>query len=218
MLKKIYQKILNALFPIYCIECKTGGIPLCVVCLNNFPRASDTGNISNISLFDYKNEVVKKSIWLLKYGGNKEVGKILAYSLYDYLLEEISEQGMFSHFQNPLVIPIPLSKKRLKDRGFNQSEIIAKEMSFIDNGVSFKLARNVLYKTKDTPNQVSVKDRHERLQNLRGCFSVKNPDTIKNRNIILIDDITTTGATIKEARKTLLGAGAKKVIAFTIAH
>jgi len=217
-LKKLYRKILNIIFPIYCVGCKKENISLCVDCINNFPSALNTSVVSDISLFDYKDETVKRSMWLLKYRGNRDIGKIFASSLYDRLLDEVSERNMFSHFHNPIMTPIPLSKKRLKERGFNQSEIIAKELSFIDNDTSFKLVADVLYKTKDTPSQVSIKDRATRLQNLRGCFSVKNPGVIKNRNIILIDDITTTGATIKEARKTLLGAGAKKVIAFTIAH
>ena len=217
-IKKIYKKILDVVFPTHCTGCKKENTPLCIDCLNNLPPAMEVNNISNVSIFDYKDTTVKNSIWFLKYGGNKEIGKIFAYSIYDRLLEEMSEQNIFSNFHDPFLIPIPLSKKRLKKRGFNQSEILAKEMSFIDGDVSFKIATNVLYKIKDTPSQVSIKDKKKRLQNLKGCFSVKNPDNIKNRNIILIDDITTTGATIAEARKTLLGAGAKKVIAFTIAH
>lgn len=213
------KKILDILFPVSCIRCKTKNTPLCKKCIQNIPPpAHNTSQTNIISIFSYKNAVTRKAISSLKYKNNKDIGKIFADLLYDIVLDELNEQNIFSNFNNPLLIPIPLSKKRLRERGFNQSELLAKEMSFIDNGSSFTLATDVLYKVRNTPSQVSIKDRQKRLQNLRGCFSVKNPDKIKNRNIILIDDVTTTGATINEAKKTLLKAGAKKVIAFTIAH
>ena len=73
-------------------------------------------------------------------------------------------------------------------------------------------------KNKETIHQANIKNRNIRLKNLIGSFIVKNKEEIKNRNIILIDDITTTGATLNEARKTLKKAGAKKIVAFTVAH
>ncbi len=213
------QKILNILFPVFCVGCRTKNTPLCEKCILSIPPPEQNKlRTEIISIFSYKNDITRKAIAFLKYKNNKEVGKILALSLYDIVLEELTEQNIFSNFSNPILIPIPLSKKRLKERGFNQSEVIAREMSFIDKGSSFTLATNVLYKTKNTPSQVSIKDKKKRLQNLHGCFSVKTPNKIKDANIILIDDVATTGATIEEARKTLLKSGAKKVIAFTIAH
>ena len=72
--------------------------------------------------------------------------------------------------------------------------------------------------TKNTEHQARIKDRRARLKNLSGSFAVKNEGLIKNKNIILIDDITTTGATLAEAKKILKQAGVRKVIAFTVAH
>jgi competence protein ComFC len=216
--KKILNKILNIIFPIRCVGCGIENNLLCDKCVSLLPVAKKTELEYTTSVFDYKNETLRKTIWSLKYHGNKDAGKFFAKSIYNILLEDISEQKIFSNFKHPLLIPIPLSKKRLKERGFNQSEIIAKEMSFLDNGTSFTLVTNVLYKIKDTPSQVSIKDKNKRLNNLQDCFIVKDNGLINGKNIILIDDITTTGATIKEARKTLRAAGAKKVIAFTAAH
>ncbi|KKP65076.1 MAG: Phosphoribosyltransferase, partial [Candidatus Nomurabacteria bacterium GW2011_GWF2_35_12] len=71
---------------------------------------------------------------------------------------------------------------------------------------------------KETEHQVNIKDRRDRLKNLSDSFSVKNPEIIKDKNIILIDDVLTTGATLTEAKKILKSFGAKKVIAFTVAH
>jgi competence protein ComFC len=217
ILKLFSNTVLNTLFPSSCIVCKTKYTALCEKCIANLTFASSTHKATTY-LFNYKNAIIKKALWSLKYKNNKEVGKIFARILYDKILEELSDEKLFSNFQNPLLIPIPLSKKRLKTRGFNQSEIIAQEMSVLDNSNSFTFTKDVLYKIKDTPSQVSIKDKEKRLRNLHGCFSVNSDKNIKDKNIILIDDITTTGATIAEAKKILLSAGAKKVIAFTIAH
>ena len=86
--------------------------------------------------------------------------------------------------------------------------------------------RNILIKNKETEHQAHIKNRKERLKNLIGSFTIKsskqnakeNISIIKGRNIILIDDITTTGATLNEAKKILRQAGARKIIAFTVAH
>jgi competence protein ComFC len=73
-------------------------------------------------------------------------------------------------------------------------------------------------RTKETEHQAQIADRSFRLKNIRGVFEARNCEEIKNRNIILIDDVITTGATLSEAKKVLERAGARSVIAFTIAH
>ena len=117
-----------------------------------------------------------------------------------------------------LLIPIPLAPKRLRERGFNQALLICEKLVKLDGGINFQLEKNVLIKPKDTEHQVRIEDRSKRLKNIIGSFLVKNSEKIKNRNIILIDDVVTTGATLSEARKMLKQAGAKKIIAFTVAH
>ena len=84
----------------------------------------------------------------------------------------------------------------------------------------FILEKNILIKPKETKHQARIHNRGERLKNIIGSFAIKNTEKnlLKNRNIILIDDIITTGATLTEARKTLKKAGARKIIAFTVAH
>lgn len=139
-------------------------------------------------------------------------------ALYDTLLEELAEFSLFYGKEKPLLIPIPISKKRFRKRGFNQTELIAQQMSFIDMGESFTLTTNVLYKIKDTPSQMSIKDKRKRLHNLRGSFVVKNAALVRGKNVILLDDILTTGATLREAKRTLRAAGARKIICFALAH
>jgi len=76
---------------------------------------------------------------------------------------------------------------------------------------------NVLYKIKETISQVEIKDRNKRLKNIQGVFAVKNSEIIRNKVIILVDDITTTGATLNEAGRVLKQAGGKKIIGLTVA-
>jgi ComF family protein len=118
----------------------------------------------------------------------------------------------------PCSAPIPISKTRLKERGYNQTLLLAKALVHLDNNQNFKLEENILLKIKETLHQARLKNKKARLENLLGTFEVINIEKIQNRNIILIDDVVTTGATLTEAKKVLRKAGAKKIIAFSIAH
>ncbi|MEI6154688.1 MAG: phosphoribosyltransferase family protein, partial [Deltaproteobacteria bacterium] len=121
-------------------------------------------------------------------------------------------------FHDAILIPIPLAPKRQHERGFNQAEIICNTLIKLDKNINFKLEKNILIKPKDTKHQAHIEDRNKRLKNIIGSFAIIHPELVVESNIILIDDVTTTGATLNEARKILKNAGAKKIIAFTIAH
>ncbi len=138
--------------------------------------------------------------------------------MYGRILEELSELSIMDNFRDAILVPVPLSQRRKRKRGFNQAELLTKELALTDGGVSFKLENNVLMKSRETVHQAHAENRTERLKNIIGSFSVVNPEKIKGQNIILVDDVITTGATLSEAKKVLNEAGAKKVIAFTIAH
>lgn len=215
--------ILDILFPISCLQCRKAGAILCLNCKTNLPKFFEQENDFIFSTLNYHNKIVKKMVWMLKYGHKKELAKIFAEIIYENILEEMPDLKTFENFKNPILIPIPMSKKRLKERGFNQSELIAKYVSDItkDSLEEFVLEKDILKKIKDTTNQASIKDRSKRLKNLKDCFSIEDElskQKVKNRNIILIDDVTTTGATLLEAKKILEKFGAKKVYAFVVAH
>src|SRR3989338_6609071 len=117
-------------------------------------------------------------------------------------------------YQNPLVREAIIE---LKYRGNKKvARLLADALLNIDGGKNFTLSF-ALTKCKDTESQTKVNSRTERLSNLTGCFTAKQ-SVVGRRNIILIYDVTTTGATFLEARRTLLRAGARKVIAFAVAH
>lgn len=210
--------ILDIIFPRYCVSCNTFGLDLCEKCLSLCPEAERESQSWIFPLFDYRHPPIKKAIWFIKYKNKKKLANIFSEILHGAIMEELSELMIMKNFREPLLIPIPLSKKRYRERGFNQSELLCKKIIDIDQNKYLKLEKNILIKKIDTKHQVSIKDRKKRLKNLSGSFAIKKNQVLKGRNVILIDDVTTTGATLSEARKTLKKAGAKKVIAFTIAH
>ena len=169
-----------------------------------------------ISLFGYGQSEVRQAVWELKYRGNRKIARLLAEALYDEMLAFLEEYAPLTNFHEPLLIPIPLSKKREAERGFNQCRLLTDELMRIDQGRNFTLSL-ALTKVKDTMSQTKTDSRKGRLENLSGCFRA-DADQVLRRNIILIDDVATTGATLEEARRTLKAAGARRVIAFTVAH
>lgn len=170
------------------------------------------------SFFIYRNSAVRTMIWRLKYRGEKNVANLLAKRMYDQLCEELSELAEWSNFTNPVLVAIPVSKHKLQLRGFNQSAAICKALTAIDENRFFNYAPDVLYKIKDTKSQASVKDKKSRLENLKDSFSVKDTTLVENKNIILLDDVLTTGSTLTEATHTLQKAGAKNIIWVVVAH
>ena len=210
--------ILDIIFPVKCLSCGYARVDLCLVCTSNFPPAERENAKWVFSLFDYRHPPLKKALWLLKYRGKKRLANIFAEIMYGKILEELSDLAIMQNFRDVIIIPIPLSALGLRERGYNQAELIAKKLSELDGNINFKIEKHILIKNKETKHQARIKNRNERLRNLSGAFAVKNELLIKNRNIILIDDITTTGATLNEAKKILKKAGTRKIIAFTVAH
>lgn len=217
-LNTIKDSILNVVFPVKCLNCGEVGSYFCIECIANSPTAERESAKWIFPLFDYRHPPLKKALWLFKYKNKKILAETFAEILHGKILEELSELAIMENFRNSILIPIPLSKKRYRERGYNQAELITKELVKLDKNINFSLENTVLIKIKDTEHQAHIKNRAERLKNIVGSFTVKNEDLIKSKNIILIDDILTTGATLTEARKILKQAGAKKVIAFTVAH
>lgn len=219
-LQKFWMRFLNALFPTRCIACGKEGANFCIPCREKIPLRANFDSVGIFSLWEYGHPYVRNALLALKYKNKRMIANDVAKSLYDALFEQLAEKSIFSDpiiSHNYILVPIPLSKQRFKKRGYNQAELLAKELSR-QNRMSFTLETDVLYKIKDTDTQVSVKDREKRLQNIRGTFAVKNHERIRGKTVLIIDDIVTTGATIEEARRVLLKAGARIVYGVTVAH
>jgi len=170
-----------------------------------------------VSLYEYRDPLVKTLIWQVKFKGNRRLAKLAAELLYEPLLVELSEHALFEGISVPVIVPVPLATERLRERGFNQAQRIAEEMKTLDGGKNFVVATAVA-RIRETKSQTKSQNRRERLENLRGAFTVTKPREIANRYVIVLDDVATTGATIGEIRKVLMEAGAASVIGLTLAH
>lgn len=170
-----------------------------------------------LSFFVYKDPLVKAAILEVKSYANRKIAKLLGCVLYELLVAELEDLDTFENFKNPLLLPIPMTRKSIRERGWNQCELFVDAIEVASRGKTFETSSNTLVKIKKTGDQVG-KGRKERFQNLAQCFSVSNPGAVHGRNIIVLDDITTTGATLQEAKRALLEAGARRVLLVAIAH
>jgi competence protein ComFC len=201
--------------------CRKSGYDICRECLAKCSTTERETAMWIFSIFDYRDPAIKKSIWFLKYKNKKYLAEFFAEIIYEKIIEELSELEIFENFKNPILIPVPLSKEKRKERGYNQTELLCENIMSLaekNKNTNITYLKNIVYKTKNTLPQARIKNRRERLENLTNAFGIKNKEEIKNRNIIIIDDVTTTGATLKEIKKIIKQNGAKKIVAFTVAH
>jgi competence protein ComFC len=205
----------------------------------NIPQAENFDFKTNkiMAIFNYKNTLCRQAIWEIKYRANKKLIRDFSLLLYEYIIEELSDLETFNNFKKPILLPIPSSKEREREKGFNQCILITRELIDIDKergGNNFSSLENFLIKKIDTLHQTKVSNRKKRLENLRGSFSINKsvklsignnslcltkanyfesfPNTqprndYKNFSFIIIDDVITTGATMNEAFLTLKSAG-----------
>lgn len=171
--------------------------------------------INGEAMFAFRDPLVRGAIHALKYGRRRELASVFGACLADTIAEECTYEALFGgvvHF-----VPIPLSRERLLERGFNQSELIARALVAALPQGSAAYA-DFLTRTKDTEHQTRMHSREARTENARNAFSVRAPNTVRAKRIVLIDDVITTGATMVEARRTLIDAGAREVTCLAVAH
>ena len=182
---------------------------LCEKCLRNLPIMTEV-QTDHFSPFYYE-EPIRSMILKLKYTSNGFIAKALAPYLAAVYLRLI--QPTLS--QQPIIIPVPLHRSRQHERGYNQSEVLAKELATYLN---LPVIANVLTRARKTVIQKHM-DAATRATNLRGAFKVDTTQTsvIQNKNILLIDDVYTTGATTHECAAVLRNNGARNIIILTLA-
>lgn len=209
--------VLDILFPRHCLGCKKDRTLLCGECTKKVRRELHAPDNWTFAYFSYHDHIIKDSLWHLKYKGRYGYGKMLGKLLYDEAWEGISEKMQFHAFHSPIIVSIPVSKKRLRYRGYNHVSLIAQGFAS-ENPSECEIVNNVLEKYRETKRQAEIKVRKDRLANLKNSFRVVDPLYVKDRNIILLDDVTTTGATFEEATRALKKAGARKVLRIALAH
>lgn len=205
IVKIIINGILDIVFPVEqnCISCfEEGFIGLCPVCFKKIKRFTSEGNIFS---YGYYIGPLKDLILAFKYKENYLAGEIIA----NALCEVIEENNL----KFDMVLYIPLSKKSMKKRGFNQCEILARKVC---EKYNISISKNLI-KIRETKEQ-KLLSREERRENIINVFDIKNGKEIEKKNIILIDDVITTGATVLECEKVLKKYGAKTVKILTVAQ
>ncbi|MDI6726232.1 MAG: ComF family protein [Smithellaceae bacterium] len=151
---------------------------------------------------------VMTAIHQFKYQGKTFWGKILG-----QVMAEATYPGL-NLADYSLVLPVPLHRRRLRERGFNQSLLLARVIaSFHRLRLDFTSLRRIIH----TPEQTKL-GREEREKNVRRAFAVQDPRQIKGESIILVDDVFTTGSTVRECSRTLLGSQAERVAVLTAAR
>lgn len=168
-----------------------------------------------VALFPYREEKIRALVRAVKFYGEQKPLPHLADAAYGFLLELIADRRLMHGWNTPLLIPVPSSPLRLRQRGYNQTERIASEFAKA-------LGEAVLYAPKalartDRKSQVRI-PRKKRGENVRGTFYVPDEGAIKGRHVLLLDDVVESGATMKDARRALCAAGALDVLGIAITH
>ncbi len=225
--------ILDILFPKRCVGCGKLGYYFCQKCIGKIsftthqicpvcgkraiggathPICKTAYTIDGLTSFFHYDGVIRQAVKLLKYKFVSDLAKefigLIPFSSFN---NETMKQ-----FNNVVLIPIPLHPSRLRFRGFNQAEVLAKLLAAILN---IPVRTTILKRIKKTTPQVEMKDKKKRLANMQNVFSV-NQSAIDNHQstIFLFDDVFTTGATLRAAANILKRAGAKKVWGVVMAH
>jgi len=207
----------------FCPECLAGLLPLpqahCRCCGRPFDTGAPSVHVcarcrkkhpvydQALSAGLYEG-ALRSAIHRLKYSGRTELARPLAAFMADHL------SPPFFPPQVDLILPVPLHRKRLRERGFNQALLLARKLY---REYQALVRFDLLLRTRWTEPQVNLKG-PERLANVRRAFALSDPAAVKNRSVLLMDDVYTTGATINECARVLKKAGAAQVLVLTLAR
>jgi competence protein ComFC len=214
--KKIKEQILHIIFPIECISCKKPKTLLCEECLNNIPKAPFV-NDKTKSIFHYKNKTIKKAVWTLKYHYGFIIAKSFGRVLADEIIAEYEDLNSLYPNKKLYIVTIPISPQKLKKRGYNQTEVLLNESMPYLNKELFIINSKILRKRDLNESQARVGKKKKRQQNIVGSMYLSG-NLPKGIDILLIDDVVTTGATINEAKRVLKKIKPRSIRALTLAH
>lgn len=214
-MKEIVDNILNLIYPPVCGFCnKICKESLCKKCeikikeyeINSIRKVKDKYFDELLCLFKYEN-FIRNTLIEYKFQNKAYLYKTLS----KIILNNEKICGFLKNYD--IIIPVPISKRRKQKRGYNQSYLIAKEIAKFTN---LKCQNKCLVKIKDTLEQSKL-NKNQRRTNLQGAYEVINKEELINKNVLLLDDIYTTGNTVNECAKTLKEKGINNIGVITIA-
>ncbi len=231
----IWEAIVDFVYPKVCAGCGVWGTILCVECLDRLdtvdqicpvcgegspmgwthkPCKTPKGMDGLITIFEYREPVMHSVVDEIKYGFNKELVKII---LKDFVFE--------TGITFDLLVPVPLYYYRENWRGFNQAELLAE---VVGSQMSNAKTERVLKRVRNTKQQVLMKSREEREKNIKGAFAVDHrfqlssppagETSLRKKKILLVDDVFTSGADMRECTRILKKAGVEVVWGLALAH
>lgn len=226
-LENLLRDFVSLFYPQLCLSCGKNTTPdqdaICISCQFHLPKTGfhlEKENLftdrfwgrinieSGTSFYHFtKGGHVQNLIHNLKYKGKSEVGIKLG-NLYGKVLK-----GTPLYSTVDVIIPVPLHPKKELKRGYNQSDMFAKGLA---DAMGLKWFKNILIRTKMTETQTQ-KSRLERLENVQDVFKISNPDALKNKHVLIVDDVLTTGATLEACALKVLEIPDTKVSLATIA-
>ena len=214
---RIQEKISNLLYPQTCGICeKINKDGLCSKCNLELKKQAEVNILQKEEIEENikKEKYFKELMYIFKYEG--QVRKLIL----DYKFNEksylyktfvnflLKNEKIFENIKKyDKIIPVPISKKRYKERGYNQSLLIVEEIA---NKTNLELVNNCLIKTKNIIEQSKL-NKEDRQQNIQGVYSLQNERLVTNQKILLVDDIYTTGSTVNECCKILQQANPKTI-------
>ena len=210
-MKKILEKIINIIYPQTCSICgKLNVNALCNKCSkkleeeyffekDNYQKEAEKNFIEHYYFFRYK-DLIRRQIISLKFNERPYISQTITYFL-KKMKKSFEKLKIYD-----IIVVVPVSKKRKKERGYNQSELLAKAIS---KTLKIPIAKNVLVKIKNTVPQSSL-NKEQRAENAKGVYSASNYIKIRDKKILLIDDIYTTGSTLNECANALVKKGIKR--------
>ena len=229
--QKLKETALDLLFPKFCISCGLEGAFLCSKCGEVlYVRGGSCFKCGKRDIagktcdsckkktavrrfyapFSYKNQVVRDLLHSYKYHRVRELARPLA----DFLAAAMVRAD-FQTKKEMIFIPVPLHKRRMNERGFNQAELLALAL-----GEKFGLPvlTHALIRARYTRTQIELSDDNERRANIAGAFRIISPAAVAKKVIVLVDDVVTSGATLNEAALVLKEAGARSIWAAAVAR
>lgn len=236
MKRSVLSLIEDTLFPPRCVGCgnatKTNAFPLCDVCLHSIPRHTylfcpkcgnripqcmkmchpDRKYVLGAAV-DFNNHITQNLIHSFKYAGQRRS----AHPIGDIVAEYVLNNDILNFLDNPLVFCVPIHKKKLRARGYNQAGLLAHAIvERIDSKYSI-VENGVLIKTRETASQTTCITVPDRRKNISGSFEITDRSRIQDRDIIIIDDVHTTGATMSEIAILFKKNGARNILALVFA-
>ncbi len=224
----LIKSVISYFFPTYCLGCgqrlsADNQLLVCPNCFEKLPKYSGMEPfygavdrlIGQLPFTEYQSDLifsnktlVRKLIHIFKYQGNAPLGYSLAHQF-------VSKHKDLGHYADiTMIVPIPLIAKRLKNRGYNQSYHIARAFSEVYH---IPILTNILLRYEENGGSQTIRGKEQRWQAMQDAFRVSQDVSVMGKRILVVDDLLTTGATLVQAGRALIDAGAESVSFYTLA-